>query len=83
VSSVSSDGSISVDSIEPVAPAFLPLDQIQPQAYTIEPIAETTAAVDPAVTNTATDESVKKTSTTKKVVSTVLTALGAGALLGI
>lgn len=74
---MSSDSGVSLDTVEPV---FLPVEQ--PLAYTTEPIAEVTTT--PTVeTSSANAEPVTKTSTTKKVVSTVLTALGAGALLGI
>lgn len=77
---MSSDSGVSLDTVEPV---FLPVEQPQPLAYTTEPIAEVTTTTPTVETSSANAEPVTKTSTTKKVVSTVLTALGAGALLGI
>lgn len=67
-----------MDTVEPV---FLPVEQPQPIAYNTEPLTEM-AATSTVETSSVETEPVKKTSTTKKVVSTVLTALGAGALIG-
>lgn len=65
-----------MDTVEPV---LLPVEQ--PLAYTTEPLTEMAATA--TVETSSVQAEPVKTSTTKKVVSTVLTALGAGALIGI
>lgn len=60
-----------------------PVYPVQQPAYTTEPITEITTIEQPVVTNSVEEAAVKKPSTTKKVLGTVLTALGAGALIGI